>query len=243
MTATSVSTVLSHLSGPADPELELVLFPGAGAGPSSFAGWRDMVPPTWRLRSVCFPGREIRFGEPFAADAGSLAEEIAEAVAAHSRAPIVLAGHSLGALWVLETAGRLPAPPRMVATAGCESPVPGRRILTAEASEDDDRRFIRQLLAALGITDDESLEQLVDISVPILRADIALAATWIAPTRPVDCPVVSYFGTEDPMSTLPWSAHTTAGAETVSIEGDHYFFQNAVDVVTADLVGRIRRIS
>lgn len=154
--------VLVRLAGPDEPELELVVFPGAGAGPSAVVAWRDLVPPTWRLSAVCLPGRGARFGEPVFEEPGRVADEVAAALAGVDR-PVVFAGHSIGALWALETATRVP--PALLVTAACQAPPPGGTVPTFEASEEDDREFIRDLLVALGVTDEDTLDELVDISV------------------------------------------------------------------------------
>lgn len=116
----------------------------------------------------------------------------------------MLAGHSVGALWALETALRVP--PALLVTAACAPPPPNGTIPTFESTEEDDQEFIRDLLIALGITDEDTLDELVDISVPVLRADIELADRWSAPDVRLDCPIVSFYGAEDPTPAGPWSA-------------------------------------
>jgi surfactin synthase thioesterase subunit len=234
---TAVESVLTVLAGPGDPDVDVVVFPGAGAGPSALAGWRAVLPPAWRLSAVCLPGRGVRFGEPFATDPVAVADEVAAVVSRRCGAPVILAGHSLGALWAHETAVRVR--PAMLVSAGCEPASPGEPITILDATEQDDRAFIRQLLFALGVTDEETLEELTDISVPILRADIDLARGWRAPTTPLDCPIVSYYGTHDPTPARSWSAHTVATADVVTVPGDHYFFQNSAAEVLADMASRV----
>ncbi|MFD1151484.1 thioesterase II family protein [Saccharothrix hoggarensis] len=229
--------VLVRLAGPEEPELELVVFPGAGAGPSAVVAWRDLVPPTWRLSAVCLPGRGARFGEPVFEEPGRIADEEVAALAGVDR-PVVFAGHSIGALWALETATRVP--PALLVTAACQAPPPGGTVPTFEASEEDDREFIRDLLVALGVTDEDTLDELVDISVPVLRADIDLAARWAAPDVRLACPILSFYGTEDPTPSVPWSDYT-ATADVVTVPGDHYFFQDSAPAVVAELTARVAR--
>jgi surfactin synthase thioesterase subunit len=233
---TMETSVLTHLAGPADPVVDLVVFPGAGAGPSSATAWCPVLPEGWRLSAICLPGRGIRFGEPYATDVAAVADQAATAITRLCTAPVVLAGHSLGALWAHQAA--FAVRPAMLVTGGCEPPVFGEPLVMADFTEEEDHRFMHDLLVALGVTDEETLTELTEISVPIMRADIDMVRGWVAPRRILDCPVVSYYGTDEGSTPSPWSAHTTARADVVTIPGDHYFFQNSAAVILADLAHR-----
>lgn len=234
---TMETSVLTHLAGPEDPVLDLVVFPGAGAGPSSVTAWRAVLPDGWRLSAICLPGRGIRFGEPFETDVMVVVDQAATAITRLCTAPVVLAGHSLGALWAHRAA--FAVRPALLVTGGCEPPVFGEPLAMPNFTEEEDRRFIHELLAALGVTDEETLTELTEISVPIMRADLDLVRGWVAPRRTLDCPVVSYYGTDEHSPALPWSDHTTAPADVVMVPGDHYFFQNSAADVMADLSRRL----
>jgi surfactin synthase thioesterase subunit len=233
-------TVLAHVAGPDEPDVDVVVFPGAGAGPSSVAGWEPVLPTGWRLSAICLPGRGIRFGEPFETDPLAVAESAAAAIERRCSAPTVLIGHSLGALWAQLAA--FTVRPALLASAGCEPAVIGEPLAMPEFTEEDDRQFMRELLLSLGVTDDETLVELTEISVPVLRADIDMARGWRAPDRVLDCPIVSYYGTEEGLRALPWTVHTTASADVVTVPGDHYFFQNSAAEVVADLARRLETI-
>jgi surfactin synthase thioesterase subunit len=238
MTTTETSALV-HLGGPDDPVLELVMFPGAGAGPSSVAAWRPVLPDGWRLSAVCLPGRGVRFGEPLETDMTAVVDQAAAAIARVCSAPVVLAGHSLGALWAHQAA--FAVRPALLATGGCEPPVFGAPLAMPTFTEEEDRLFMRELLGALGVTDEDTLAELTEISVPIMRADIDLVRDWVVPERMLDCPVVSYYGADETTPPLPWSAHTTGPAEVSVLPGDHYFFQSSAAAVMADLSRRLDR--
>jgi surfactin synthase thioesterase subunit len=236
---TMETSALVHLAGPDDPELELVVFPGAGAGPSSVAAWCPVLPDGWRLSAVCLPGRGVRFGEPLATDVRAVVDQAAAAITQVCSAPVVLAGHSLGALWAHQAA--FAVRPALLATGGCEPPVFGEPLAMPTFTEEEDRQFIRELLGALGVTDEDTLTELTEISVPIMRADIDLVRDWVVPDRTLACPVVSYYGADERTRCLPWSAHTTGPADVVEVAGDHYFFQSSAGEVVADLSRRLDR--
>ena len=86
------------------PRLRLVCFPHAGAGPTAYRGWIDLVPTDVEVVSVCYPGRQDRFSEPFATSMETLAAGIGSALLPFSTVPMALFGHSMGAVAAYETA-------------------------------------------------------------------------------------------------------------------------------------------
>lgn len=230
---------LVPLSGPADPEVELIMVPGAGDGPTTARTLPPYLPPSWRLSSVCLPGRGHRFDEPLAEDPYAMLDSVVDVLDSLGPAPVVLLGHSLGALWALEAGGRLARPPALVATVACAPPRPGGASGMEEPDDTEDRRFIRGLLMDQGLTDPECLDELVELTVPIFHADLSLAARWAAPGRPVlVCPVVSYYASEDGLAPTPWTWHTTGQAEAVWLEGGHIVHQERSAELLADLSRR-----
>ncbi|MFJ1865954.1 thioesterase II family protein [Streptomyces sp. NPDC088097] len=230
---------LAMLSGPTAPEVELVVVPGAGDGPTTARTLPAHLPPSWRLSSVCLPGRGHRFDEDLADDPYAVLAAIVDAVDSLGPAPVVLLGHSLGALWALEAGGGLARPPALVATVACAAPAPGGASGLEGPDDTEDRRFIRGLLMDQGLDDPECLDELVDLTVPVFHADLMLAARWTAPERPVlDCPVVSYFGSRDGLAPAPWTRHTTGPAEAVWLEGGHHVHQEQSAGLLADLSRR-----
>jgi surfactin synthase thioesterase subunit len=227
--------VLVRLTEPAVPDVDLVLFPGAGAGPSSFNAWRGQVPDRWRLTAVCLPGRAHRLGERFATNIGDVADEVGGALAAAAGTPMVFFGHSLGALIALEVAAR--TPPGTLMVAAC-API-DQAIEYAGMRESRLRQIVQEQVEQYGDADPQLLSDLVEMAAAILRADLAMLRGYVSPSTPVDCDIVAYFGTDDGMSVADWSRHTAGVAETVMIPGDHFFIQNAAGLVIADMAQRL----
>ncbi|MFC8006992.1 thioesterase II family protein [Streptomyces olivaceus] len=230
-------TALTRMAGTDDPDLDVVVFPGAGAGPASIACWRTLLPLRWRLHAVCFPGRGTRFGDPIGTDPTPLIDEVVTEIQRRITAPVVLFGHSLGAFWALEAAAKLD--PVALVTAGAFAPTPGEPIPRIVSTDEDDHEFTKALMIANGITDPGIAEQLAAACVPIMQGDIALAHVWTAPAEPLACPILSYFGTEEQLPDHTWGRLSTTWTEQITIPGDHFFYQSSAFALIDDMASRL----
>lgn len=227
--------ILVSLTSPPEPDLDVLVLPGAGAGPSSFSPWCGVVPPTWRLTAVCLPGRGTRIGQPFITSLPECADQVAAAARAELDRPLVLFGHSMGGLVALEVAMRVPV--RAVFTAGT-SPVQ-RTLQTVDMPESMVRDTVREILRTAGVEDSPLQEELLAVAAPILRSDMLMLHGYERPTRQVDCEIVSYYGTGDVVRPVSWAPYTTGPSEVVVYDGDHYAVQTDARWFTADLQRRL----
>lgn len=99
-------------------------FCGGGTGP--YHSWSDSLPAEVALSAICYPGREGRFLEPYAADWEELAADATTAVLSAADGPYVLFGHSMGGWMAFDVAARIedaagPAPEALVVSS-CNAP-------------------------------------------------------------------------------------------------------------------------
>jgi surfactin synthase thioesterase subunit len=223
--------------------LRLLLIPHAGAGASAFRGWAEALPPEVEACPVQLPGRENRMREPAFDRLPPLVEALAGALERWGDLPYAVLGHSNGALIGFELA-------RHARRTGAPGPVhlfaSGRRAPHLPARQRDVHRLpqpeLVAELASLGGMPREILEhpELLDLLVPLLRADMALTESYEHRDEPpLGVPITALTGTGDVKVTLAeaeaWGRHTAGGFRLHAFPGDHFFLFSGRERVLASL--------
>jgi medium-chain acyl-[acyl-carrier-protein] hydrolase len=219
---------------PVPRRLRLICLPPAGGGASRYRDWPAHLPDDVEVVSVQLPGRENRFGEPPIDSMDQLIGALLDGLAGYLVPPFALFGHSMGALIAFELVRQLR--PRGVApvhlfVSGCQAPgLPSR---SPDWHTLPDREFIATV-AELGGIPPELLadRQFLDMMLPTLRSDCALAETYVSrPQAPLSCPVSAFGGLQDqevfPEDVRAWSRHTTGPFRVHLLPGDHFFINAA----------------
>lgn len=230
---------LARITDPTTATLDLVLFPGAGNGPSTFSGWQRLVPVGWRVAAVRLPGRESRADEPFAPSLPAAVDEVVPAVRAWHRpdVPLVYLGHCLGAWFALETALRM-TPDLLVPVSSGPREGPLEHV---ELDLDLLRKITHQHGVEAGI-DPELLDGVVEVTAAVMRGDIGTGNGYLPPSACLPCDVVAYHGREDPAAGGSWARYTRCRADEVEVDGDHHFLKRAPEELIRDLERRVRRL-
>jgi medium-chain acyl-[acyl-carrier-protein] hydrolase len=227
--------------------LRLFCFPYAGGAASVFYAWPDAVPGDVEVCPIQLPGRQGRLEEQPFARMEPLLEALALAIQPYLDKPFAFFGHSLGTKISFELA-------RYLRTQGASGPVclffsgsvpphipnSGSPIHTLSDAEfvDTLRRFNGTPEALL------QNEELLQLYLPLLRADIALHETYrYVPGEPFDCPVSVFGGLEDgeisQEDLAAWRAHACGKFTLRMFPGDHFFLRSArkslLEAVSHDL--------
>jgi medium-chain acyl-[acyl-carrier-protein] hydrolase len=233
----------------ASPELRLVCFPYAGAGPQVFRGWGSLLPPEVEVCAVALPGRAARIRETPWNRLDPLADSLAAALLDLPPAPFAFFGHSFGGLLSFEVARRLHREsgplPRHVFVSGCPAPhLPPR--------EPDVHRLpdaaLKERLERLGGTPLQVLDcpELIDLLLPALRADLeAFETHGYEPGAPLPVPLTAIGGADDRMvpahALEEWAGYTRDAFDVRVFPGGHFFLHSREDAVVAAVAADLAR--
>ncbi len=219
--------------------IRLVCFPYAGAGPSAFRAWASSAPLDIEVRAVQLPGRENRLSEPLPDDLNPLTDEIAESIGSKIAPPFAFFGHSIGALLAFDVVRKLhrlgATLPATLFLSACRAPhlPPLHEPIHALPNA----RFIDRLRELEGMPDAIlGNPELMDVFVPILRADMAMSEAFkLDDDVVVDCPLTVLGGTEDqetPMEDLAaWREHSKGPFVLRMYPGGHFFLNKSQDEI------------
>jgi medium-chain acyl-[acyl-carrier-protein] hydrolase len=220
----NAATWLPAAGAAAEPARRLVVFPHAGAGTAPWFRLLADLPADVELRVARLPGRETRLGEPPVTSTDAAIEELARALRALPPLPLVILGHSLGALLGYGVCSYLAEAPRALVVSGDVAPSVPRSyeslhdLPDAELARAVDRRWG-------GIPAEIFAEpEILAIFIPALRGDLRLAEGRPLDRPPLDVPVHVFAGTEDDLDEdglRRWAHHTRARACVVRHPGGH----------------------
>jgi surfactin synthase thioesterase subunit len=217
----------------ADPSFRLIGFHHAGGSAAAYYPMARELPDDWDLRLLDLPGRGKRHAETPSADMTRVVAGAVEDVAPWLDAPILLFGHSYGAIVAVEVARELESLGRGPLWVGVSGRIPpslhqySRRHL---AELDDD--WLLQEMVELGGTPDRigELPDLRERFLQTVRADLrAVDSYQPEPNRkPLSCPLTVFGGIYDswaPTSWLgSWHYETTGVFRQRLFPGGHFYF-------------------
>ena len=224
----------------------MLCIPHAGTGAAGYVSWARLLPDSIEWAVAQLPGREARLREPALASIEQAVQFLADATLALDQRPLILFGHSLGALISFELAHELRrrgdrdpaalflsgrgAPGRAPADEAPLSGLPDHQLVEAV-----ERRWGPLPAAVLA---DPDMRRYV---LTVLRADLRMLERFrpALDRPPLPCPIAAYAGDADPSvdagSLDGWRAHTTGAFTLRRFTGDHFYHQgpSAPDLLAA----------
>lgn len=220
----------------------IVCFPWAGGGPAGFHPFKAHVGNDLSLWGVSLPGRQHRLADLQDADLGLWVEAIGEELVRLPDHPLVLFGHSFGAIVAFEVAQWLADRQHDVVSLLCVSSrrapgLPSRHPNLSQASDDELISWMR----GLGGAHDELLSsaEMLDVMLRPLRDDLMLDAAYRPHGPALHIPMLALAGRHDPLIDVAevrgWQEWTTAEFELQVLPGDHFHLnerrQGVIDLI------------
>jgi len=210
-------------------DVRLFCLPYAGGNATLYRTWGASLPEHIEVCPIELPGRGVRFREAPIAVLTTLVDRLSDDLADVLDRPFALFGHSMGARIALELARR--RPDRLVHLFASAA-LPPHRMTTrfAPLANAGDAELIAEL-RRWGNTPDEVLEneELLELTLPILRADIALLEGADSALEPrVACPLTVLVGTDDrdvpAHEAREWTKYTTSPITRIrTVDSGHLF--------------------
>ena len=214
--------------------MRLFTFPYAGGGAGIYRPWSDLLPSWIDVCAVQPPGREGRFGTAPITDMPTLIQGVTAALLPLLDRPFAFFGHSLGSLLAYETALAIarkgaPAPLLLIVSGHVAPQLPPLRPPVYALPDD----VLLREIARLNGTSTEVLQnpEILELFLPLLRADFQLADTYIAPAgEQLTCPIMALGSDDDDYlnaaSLAAWGELTCGSFETHMFEGDHFYINS-----------------
>jgi surfactin synthase thioesterase subunit len=217
--------------------VRLVCLPHAGGSAAFYHPVARALAPEVDVLAVQYPGRQDRRHEPGITRLDRLADLVTEALAPWTDRPLVLFGHSMGALLGYEVTARLEAAgtaPRALIASARRAP---SRYRDESVHLRPDEGVVDELRLLGGVEraflEDPELRAMI---LPSIRSDYEAIETYRHPARPpLRTPVTVLTGDADPQVTAEeataWARHTTDFALHTFAGGHFYLTEHIPEVL------------
>lgn len=213
------------------PKLRLFCFPYAGGSAQIFSQWAQHLPSHVDLFAIQSPGRGRRFSEKPIGCLSTKVDLLHQEILPYTDVPYVFIGHSNGALLAFELARELQKSGncnlKHIVLSAKRAPQLPRLKPAIHALPQE--QFLAQL-KAYNFTPDEVLEnaELMEIFIPMLRADFSLSDTHQFQVKPsLEADASLYWGNEDDdipkEDILAWENLIQGQCKLVEFNGGHFF--------------------
>lgn len=215
-------------------KLTLFCFPYAGTGAVVYRKWPDDLPSEIEVCSILLPGRETRLRAELYVSIHPLLDALITEITPLLDRPYAFYGHSLGALLAFELTRRLR---RQSTRLPIHLFLSGRRAPGLPDTQHpihklDNNAFAEAIQERYNGIPQVILEdaELLDIFLPILKADISILETYeYIPENALDIPISVFGGEQDPVASFQelqaWQKLTTRDFDIRVFPGNHFFIQ------------------
>lgn len=212
----------------------LFCFSYAGGGASIYRPWIENLPALIDVCPIQLPGRENRIRETPYSQIAPLAEALSQQLQPYLDLPFAFFGHSLGALVSFEVTRRLreqqlPLPLQLLVSA-CRAPqLPSRLPHIHRLPPEEMKKELSRYNGTPGAVLENN--ELMELMLPILRADFAICETYTFKDEPpLSCPISALGGLQDETVSrndlAAWQEQTTGTFRLRMFSGDHFYLHS-----------------
>ncbi|MEK2479514.1 thioesterase II family protein [Streptomyces noursei] len=227
--------------------MRLFCFPFAGGGASAFRQLGLSLPKEIEVCPVQLPGREDRLAEEPLSSITEILDGLVPALRPNLELPYAFFGHSMGALIAFEAARRLAEEgtllPRHIFASAHRAPHMEDRDPPLHGLPQDE--FVERVKKYSATPDDVFADpELLDIFLPILRADFTVCETYTyQPGRLLPCPLSAWGGidddTVDSTELEGWRNHTSGKFNSQFFPGGHFYLRGAEPHLAERITGEL----
>jgi medium-chain acyl-[acyl-carrier-protein] hydrolase len=219
-----------------EAKFRLMCIPYAGGSAGVFLRWPTQMDAQVEVCALEVPGKGLRLREAPITVMSRLIEELAGGIGPLLDKPFAIFGHGSGALIGFELTRHLRnnsgPQPKHLFVGGSRPPqmAPSNSLPRYDLPEPE---FLDALRQMNGIPSEVSKHpELMQLMLPVFRADAELAQTYIYRSEPpLDVPISAYGGLEDPDCTRKelegWRDQTSAPFKLQIFPGDYFFLHSA----------------
>ncbi|KAA3647730.1 MAG: thioesterase [Chloroflexi bacterium] len=221
-----------------EAHMRLFCFPYAGGNANIYRNWGDLLTPEIEVVGIQLPGHGTRIKEIAFTRLPPTIRALLASIQPVLNRPFALFGHSLGALLAYHLALELTSlhiSPEILFVSASKAP---KQQATNGIHSLDDAVFVNQIKELNGTPEAIfASQELLNMMIPILRADFAMAETYALEKKPLlDIPIVGMSGNRDVRNTqkdmAAWANFTSGIFVNVSFPGDHFFIQSQEAALT-----------
>ncbi|MBD2507082.1 thioesterase [Nostoc muscorum FACHB-395] len=214
--------------------LRLFCFPYAGGSAAIFRTWPNNLPSNVEVCAVEYPGRGRQIKSAPLTRLEPLVEAIAPVLLPYLDKPFAFFGHSMGGLVSFELTRLLRSqynltPFHLFISARRAPQLPPIKPPLHILSDHDLQNELRSLNGTPKAVLES--EELMQIFLPILRADFAVLETYIyTPKQALECPITAFGGLQDQdvshEDLQAWREQTITAFSLHELNGDHFFIHS-----------------
>jgi rifamycin polyketide synthase module 1/2/3 len=202
---------------PERARVRLLCFPFSGGSASAFSSWRTGLPEDVEVLAVELPGRGRRYGQPAVQGMNDVLRGVSAALSQRDKLPLLVFGHSLGAILAFELARYQLARGEQVAHLFASGAAAPHLFKFPRASQLSDAKLLDSMnhLGLAGVQAMNSDSEFMRAALQVLRSDLRLVSDYVyRDSARIPCAITAFSADSDDIAPVAaveaWREHSQA---------------------------------